>query len=244
MLRKRFAALPAVLLLGLALSPAPAKADFVWTLNDTTNGVSGTVNFVSVSGGFEIKVINTEANTPDAGYAISQIQFTVGGNLGVPTMFTELKGTATYFTGPGSAVDYTPPTSAQHWPFATSGSTVSLLNVGGSIGGQPNHLIVASGSTPNASLTGPHTPSFIGETDFFFADANVPGTFTTADVTSVRLGFGTQPEVPLENLSPPLSTTEVAAPAPPAAALALCGLGFVGLWRFVRRGKTKRAAIA
>jgi hypothetical protein len=221
----------------------------VWTLNDTTNGVSGTVNFVSVSGGFEIKVINTEANTPDAGHAISQIEFTVGGNLGVPTAFTELKGTETNFTGPGTGVDYKPPTSAQHWPFSVSGSIVSLLNVGGSIGGQPNHLIAASGSTPNASLTGPHTPSFVGETEFFFADTKVPSTFTIADVTGVRLGFGTGPEVPLASLSPPLSGsfTETAvpeAPAPPAVTLALCGISIIGTWRLVRRRKAKAVVLA
>ena len=183
-------------------SVQPARADFLWTLNDTTNGVSGSVNFVKVLGGLEIQVINTEANTPDAGHAISQIQFTVGGSLGVPTAFTELKGLETTFTGSPTSVDFNPPTTAQHWPFSVSGSTVSLLDVGGSIGGQPNHLIVASGSTPNASLTNTHLPSFIGETDFFFADANVPNNFGSSDITSVELGFGTTPEVPLEALTP------------------------------------------
>jgi len=190
-------------LLGLLLGcVGQAKADLIYILSDTINGVSGSVDFVKVAGGFEMKVINTEANTTDAGHAISQIQFTVGGLLGLPTAFAELAGMETTFTGSPTSVDYKPPASAQHWPFSTSGSTVSLLDVGGSIGGQPNHLIVASGSTPNASLTNTHLPSFIGETDFFFADATVPANFTTSDVTSVKLAFGTQPEVPLEQLSP------------------------------------------
>ena len=76
----------AIVLSGLALLlSGQAKADLMWTLNDVTHGVSGTVDFVKVAGGFEIKVINTESNTADAGHAISQIQFTVGGSLGIPT---------------------------------------------------------------------------------------------------------------------------------------------------------------
>jgi hypothetical protein len=91
-----------------------AKADLLWVLNDTTHGVSGSVNFVKVAGGFEIQVLNTEANTADAGHAISQIQFTVGGSLGLPAVFTELKGTETDFSNPAISVDYKPPTNAEH----------------------------------------------------------------------------------------------------------------------------------
>jgi hypothetical protein len=68
-------------------------------------------------------------------------------------------------------------------------------------------LIVAPGSTPNASLTNTHLPSFIGETVFFFADTMVPTNFTTADITSVKLAFGTTPEVPLESLTPQIPAT-------------------------------------
>ena len=213
-----------------------AKADLLWTLNDSSNGVSGSVDFIKVTGGFEIKVINTETNTPDAGHAISQIQFTVGSNLGLPTAFTELAGTETIFTGSPTSVDYKPPTSAQHWPFSVSGSTVSLLDVGGAIGGQPNHLIVASGSTPNASLANTHLPSFIGETDFFFADSTVPADFTTSDITTVQLAFGTQPEVPLEKLSPQVGGT---APDPPSVVLfGTTALGAAALMRRKTRARS------
>jgi hypothetical protein len=217
---------PAVLLFGAL---APARADYIWTLNDTQNGVSGTVQFVAVSGGFEMKVINTESNTPDAGHAISQIQFTVGGTLQTPTAFTELKGTETDFNSSPTSVDDKPVPDSAHWPFKTSGSTVSLLDVGGSIGGQPNHLIVAAGSTPNSSLTNTHLPSFIGEVDFFFAATGVPSDFTPSEITNVKLGFGSQPEVPLENLTP-----QVAVPAPSSLTLlsmaAVTFAGFFG-WR-------------
>ena len=202
-----------LILAGVALllgGVKPAKADVMWAL--TGSNVSGTVSFVKVTGGFEIKVINTESNTSDAAKAISQIQFVVGGGLGIPTSFTEIKGTATDFVKPTTSVDDTPVSGvADHWKFSTSGSIVSIFDVNG-VGGQPNYLIVAAGSTPNASLTNAHTPSFIGETDFFFADATVPNTFTTSDVTSVKLAFGTAPETPLTGLTP-TSTSTVPEPA-------------------------------
>ena len=54
---------------------------------------------------------------------------------------------------------------------------------------QPNHLVVAAGSTPNANPTNTHLPSFIGETDFFFADATVLTTLSSSNITSVALAF-------------------------------------------------------
>jgi hypothetical protein len=218
--------------LGLLLGGVkPARADFMWTL--TGSSVSGTVNFVKVTGGFEIKVINTESNTADASQAISQIQLTLGGGLGVPTSFTEIKGTATDFTNPTTSVDDTPASGvADHWKFSTSGSTVSIFDVNGPVG-QPDHLIVAAGSTPNSSLTNTHLPSFIGETDFFFADATVPSAFTTSDVTGVKLAFGTQPETPLTGLTAPSSTVPE-----PATFYLLGGIAIAIVSRLRKRNAT------
>jgi hypothetical protein len=220
----------------LACRPGVANASFevLYTLNDSTNQVSATALFQSVSGGIEITVTNTELNTPDAGHAISQIQFTVGGSLKLPTAFTELKGMTTDFVNSPTAIDVSP-TSAQHWYFSSSpGSLVSLWTVDGNglngYGGQPNHLIVAAGSTANSSLTGPHLPSFVGPVHFFLADSQVPaGGLTTKEITGVRFSFGTGPEV---NLEAALS------PVPEPDSLTLFGIGAVSLisfWSFRRK---------
>jgi hypothetical protein len=198
MIRSRFGLVAAGLLL---VGVSRANADVLYTLNDTTNGVSATAHIKAVAGGIQITVTNTESNTANAGKAISQLQLTVGGGLSLPTAFSELKGTLTDFSNPTSSLDAAPPTSSEHWKFTTSGaSTVNLATVGpNAYGGQPNHLIVADGSTPNASLTNTHTPSFIGAVDFFLATASVPADITLANITSFKFAFGTQPEIPLES---------------------------------------------
>jgi hypothetical protein len=214
-----------------------AQADVTYTLDDAGNGVSASATFSTVAGGIKIAVFNTEANTPDAGHAISQIQFTYGGGLGTITAFTEIKGTETDFSNPTTSVDAKPPTSTQHWAFQNAGSTTSLWTVdSGALngyGGQPNHLIVALGSTPDASLTNTHLPSFIGEVDFFLADASVPSNLTAADITGVKFAFGTTPEVPLENGS----FNDPPPPTPEPATLTLLGIGGLGLgwYRWTRR---------
>jgi hypothetical protein len=180
-------------------------------------------------------VTNTESNTADAGHAISQVQFTFGSTVGPTTAFTELAGTTTDFASSPVAIDVTPPTSTEHWSSQTGSGTTSVwaVNSGtltGGYGGQPNHLIVAAGSTPNASLTGPHTPSFTGPVDFFFADSTVPTDLTAADITGVSFGFGTQSptlEVPLEPGTPGGSVPE---PATMLVWSLLGTLGLAGVW--------------
>ena len=224
--------------LGLMLGcVSQAKADLTYTLNDTAHQVSATAVFSVVAGGIEITVTNTESNTQDAGHAISQIQFTVGGALGRPSAFTEIAGTTTNFAGTTAHIDVTPPASTQHWLFSTpSNSTVDLFDVNG-YGGQPNHLIVAAGSTPNASLTNTHTPSFIGAVNFFLSDSTLPngGNLTLSDITGVRFAFGTNLEVPLE------AATESVAAAPELSSMSMVlgvagVLGAIGLVRRWRHG--------
>ena len=202
-------------LLGVNLVSSNARADVIYLLGDTTNGVSASADFKVIAGGFEVIVTNTESNTPDAGHAISQFSFTVGDGLAFPTAMTGITGTSTTFSGPatpvhgftmatnvGSSIDY----EADHWAFITpppAPDNGQVLDVAGPIGGQPMYLIVAAGSTPDSSLTNTHLPSFVGATTFIFSDPTVPANLTTADITNVQFAFGTQPEVPLESGSSP-----------------------------------------
>ena len=226
----------AVVSLILGVAGREARA-LTFTLNDTTNNVSATADFEPVAGGFEVIITNTEANTADAGHAISEFQITVGGGFAVPTAWTEVTGTATDFSTPPTAVDDTPsgsPLVADHWQFQTSGSDTLMCTVsqsGGSCapGGQPDHLIVAAGSMPNASLTGTHIPSFIGPTTFFFSDTSGAPTDVT-QITDVKFAFGTGPEVPLEDTPGTLTS-----PVPEPASLILLGSGFVAAGAAVRR---------
>ena len=225
-------------LLSCGLRPAKASFEVTYTLNDTVNGVSATALFQAVAGGIEITVTNTEANTLDAGHAISQIQFTFGGTLGRPTDFTRLMGTTTDFASPPAPVDVTSPGATEHWAYDSPfGGPVSLWTVDGNglngYGGQPDHMIVAAGSTPNDSLTNNHTPSFIGPVHFFLADSQVPASGLTAnEITGVRFSFGTGPEVNLE-------AAILSAPEP--GGLTLAGMGVATL--LARAWRRKRSAV-
>jgi PEP-CTERM motif len=232
----KFIRIPILILMAAALQIAsPARADLIYTLNDTTNGVSATANFTLTSTGFVIAITNTESNTPDAGHAISQFSFTVNNtNTGVPTAFSQITGTTTDFNGNTNSVNDTPSGGlADHWQF-TGGSTTTLDALSG---GQPDHLIAATGSTPNSSLTNTHLPSFIGTTYFYFTDSTLPTTLTTADITGFKFAFGTTPEVPLEAASGSGVTPFVSTPEPATITMAGLGLGAIGLIRFVRKAK-------
>jgi hypothetical protein len=212
-----------------------ARAVPIYTVS--TGNVSATVFFQPVAGGFVMSVMNTEPNTLDASQAVSQVQFTIGGNrLALPTAFTQITGSTTTFTGPPTPVTDVVPNGSNnvdHWAFSTpNSSTINMFDVGG-VGGQPNHLIVAPNSTPNSSLTNTHLPSFTGLTNFFFADSSVPSDLNTSDITAVKVSFGTVPETPLVPGDPSNGPPPFVAPEP--ASLTLLGAGAFGLlglaWR-------------
>jgi len=223
-------------LTSLLVGIGQAKADLVYTLNDTTNGVSATADFAITSNGFVITITNTESNTADAGHAISQFSFAINSaSLGTVTSFSELAGVETAFTGSTTPVDNTSAGSLKlHWQF--SGSGPFLLDA--LSGAQPNHLIVAAGSTPNSSLTNNHTPSFIGATQFFFTTSTAPTSLSRDDITGFQFAFGTMAEVPLESASGSGTSHQgIVTPEPSTIALALSGLaatGFVGIRRHRR----------
>jgi hypothetical protein len=219
-----------------------ARAGVMYTLNDTTNHVSATATFTLVSGGLDITVNNTESNTPDAGHAISQFQFTIGGtHLGLPTAFTKVSGTITDFSTYTTPVTDSPAsgqTDVDHWNFFKSGSsTVNLFDV--STAKQPKYLIVALGSTPNSSLTNTHIPSFIGPVSFFLADSHLPATLSLSDITGVKFAFGTGPEVGLEAGIGSITQDIVPAPEPSTIVMVAASIP-MGLVFWCRR--RKRAA--
>src|SRR5262249_15276522 len=133
------------------------------------------------------------------------------------------------------------PSDALHWQFSTpDSSTVNLFDVSGP-GGQPDHLIVATGSNPNSSLTNTHIPSFIGEVDFFLAASNVPTDLKLSDISGLKFAFGTGPETPLSGGTgtyvPPQDQAAVPEPTPLVLGSigALFGLGL--RWRRCREAR-------
>jgi len=211
-----------------------AKAGLMYTVDDSSNDVHAKAEFAYTSTGFVITLTNTEVNTLDASQAISGFSFTVNtASMGVPTAFSELKGTSTDFAShPAVAVDDTTiGDTKENWQFTANSSTGKLTTING---GQPNYLIVASGSTPNSSLTGTHLPSFTGATQFFFTDADMPLTLSTANITSFTFQFGTKPEFVEGGGGGGTSMPPDVAPEPSTLAMAASGLTALTLV-FLRR---------
>jgi len=237
----------------LMLLAGLAKADVVYTLTTNSKGDAATAYFKAVTGGFEIIVTNTEANTPGSANAISQFQFTIGGALSTPTAFTEISGNQITYpdTGAGTPtgfVDYKPPSLDPnlHWSLDTSGSP-ALVDVSSPTltgpGGQPQEMIVALNSVTTDNSLSNFNPSFNGSANFFLAASSVPANLTTAEITSVSFSFGTGPEDKLQpgvgTNVPPVGIQAV----PEPSTLIAGGMGaLVGLCCWLRRRKTPMAA--
>jgi hypothetical protein len=224
----------------LLATPADLLASpLIFILNDPANGVSGTATFNTAPGGFYIEITNTESNTADAGHAISQFLFTVGDGFALPSALTQIKGTTATFTGPTTSVDdHTSTNSVDHWLYSTASPNGDLFDVNGTRH-QPNHLIVAAGSSPNASLRNTHLPSFVGPVDFYFTDAaGVPT--STLQITDFKFAFGTGPEVPLESgVGQDLggATPGISTPEPSSVSLLCAGVFSLFVYRWRRRNK-------
>jgi hypothetical protein len=236
-----------------------ARADFVATVSGKVTA-DFTLTTYNGTPGIQIILTNIESNTTSAALAISGISFNVvsNANLAVPSA-SALKlvhGTEMTFNPQGtdgSTINDTGPftNSPSHWGYGVSGSTVTLATAGSTAqGGQPTHLIVAPGSTPDSSLTNSHQPSFDTSATFFIADAlvNSNTVLNASDITNVTIYFGTQPD---SSSSAPGSGSSggpgaqpadaTAAPAPPS--VVLFGLGAVGLAGYVVGTRRRRAAV-
>jgi hypothetical protein len=124
-----------------------------------------------------------------------------------------------------------------HWNFSHSGSTVSLATAGSGVpgGANPQYMILPSsgkagngGSLSNSNFD----PYIIGPATFVFADPVVVSgqLLTTANFSNVKIGFGTSPDVTLSATGSGSSgSPAVATPEPSTIALALSGLGTLGL---------------
>ena len=227
-----------VALIASGMVAQSSASPLTYTLNDATHGVSAKATFNAAPGGFYIEVTNTESNTPDAGHAISQIQFTVGGGFALPTpasAFYKISGMATDFSSaPVMVSDLATNGQVDHWGYTPAPPSGDVFDVSGPVGGQPNYLIVAAGSTPNSSLTNTHLPSFVGPVDFYFTDASGAPT-TLAQISGFKFAFGTTPEVPLESGTGTPSTGDTPPPAPEPSTALLLGFGMFGLARIKSR---------
>jgi hypothetical protein len=221
--------LAATFVFGAVQARASLAVSYSASTSDNDGACIATALFqtVVVSGSVELEMTltNTESRTNSIGTAISGLQFSVGQSSLLPTAFKEIQGTQTNFDGTaGTAVNATPPTSAQHWSFLSpsGGSTTSVWTVDSSkdglngYGSQPFDLIVSASngnSSPPSSID-QHDPSFVGPVNFFFATSlSSTEDLTLADISSVKFSFGTGPEVDL------YSGTGGPVPPPPPAVI-------------------------
>jgi hypothetical protein len=241
------------------------RADVLYTLSTDSKGDSATAYFqtVTVNGKTEIEVTvtNTETTTAgDSAQAISDVQFTIGGSssgssLTLPTSLTELSGNEITYSGQGAGtpigfVDYSPYNATTdpnyHWGFLSSGTTVSLIDVGNNNPipgvGQPAEMIVAAGSSATSNSLSNFNPSFNGSANFFLAVSSAPADLTLNDIKNVNFSFGTGPEDKNATAQtgvyvPPNHTTDVAAPEP-STLMAGCTGVLLGLGYWWRRYKS------
>lgn len=244
-----FGASLALGLILLGITGQEAKADVACGVSDSTTGDSALVTFQAVSGGINVIVTNTETltGTLDISHAISQVQFTVGGGLGLPSSFDSLTAAKITYSGTvgtvGPTTTYSPPSMDPnlHWEFSTpAANSVGLATVAGgplglpALGGGPHELIVQPNSAGNPSLSADsHNPSFNGTATFFLADSTVPPNLTAANITGVSVAFGTGPETTLE-------TTVIASVVPEPSTLAIAGLGGLGFVGYGLRRRLKK----
>jgi hypothetical protein len=256
-----------IMALALALCGAGhARADLVYTVNDSAHSLNVTVDFKITQDnqgtptGIELVVTNN-SSVDDSAHSVSYITFSVGGtHLTVPTGITQLSGDEvnfthvtgnTYTSSDIGTVSYTSFTGNDpHWFFTTSGGTVNLGNVNSGTG-NPHEMIIAG--TNVSSDVSTFDPYFNQTANFFLAASLAPTspglyTLSSADITGLTLKFGTGPEYspPASDSSSSGTTTidpPVAAPEPTTLVGVLTALPVTGYWWLRwRRGRTRTAA--
>jgi hypothetical protein len=247
----------AVALAGLSIESlvAPAYAGQVTfktvAASDSDGPISDLLTITTDSGGLDITIMNTDSGTLAKGQAVSDFSFTVGGGLGTPTAFTELKG---LFFDPVANMSWTPasgtpfddklaspppqPYAIDHWGFQTTGSSVLLATAGSPVpgAGNPTWMILPATGTagPGKSLANSNFfPFVIGPTDFFLSDPGVTAstTLTSANFTDVKVSFGTGPDAIVDAFS---------VPEPSSVGLGAVGLGFVAVVGFYRSRRRRQ----
>jgi len=250
----------AAAMLGLLVGATrQARADLVYSYDGGGNGDKATADFKIVSGGIEIIVTNTEANTPGSGNAISQLEITFANGVTVPTSISRLTGDLVSYTHDhGSVYTESGPTNANfnpytyqdhgaeytkgHWLASNPDSHSITLDA---LPGGPAQMIISKDSTASNGNMESQSPFFNGTATFLLADSNLPSSLSTANITGVSFNFGTQPDVEGAGTGTGTSTSPgpgiQSNPEPSTIVLALSGFATMGLMALRRRSRRKEA---
>jgi hypothetical protein len=236
----RTVAVVAGLALFLGAQPSQAAVSvFMTPTGATTSGgaVNATAVFTSSAGQLSITLTNLQANPLSVAQTISDIdQVTLSNGNFTGATSNSLTATVNLITiNSGGSVTPNGPGPAG-WVFSTQSSTVATLDVLNGPGhAGPANEIIGPGPYTNANGSiagnGPHNP-FIDQTATFTISG--AGISANTVVTSMRFSFGTGPE-----FVDGVPGTVV--PEPSTMALALSGLGAIGL--AVRRRKARSAVV-
>ena len=240
----------------IMLAPPDAKAGpLTYSVSSTGYEAQAVFTPVEINGQDYIQIVitNNETNTPDAGYAISSLVFTVTSSSDFDTSSSALSQISghTITFGSNSSLNTTAsvtdtgsfPDQTTHWGFNNGLSAMTLATVGNYADSHaPTHLIVSSSTThPNPSLINNHQPSFYGSATFLITasgfDSNT--VLTTSNITGVTFGYGTSFEEHAE-VGSGSGSSPSAVPAPPSVVL----FGFGGLVLFGLMARSRRRLIA
>jgi hypothetical protein len=232
LLRKGCCALLVPLAL-LALG-GPARADLIFTASGSIaneGAVNARATFIAENGDNKIVLQNLgPTNSMGAAQAISEFFFSVDG---LTLRASDLKLTS--LSGP--TINYGSPTTTSsasatgsgapllHWGFGGLGGNALELatvqrngNDNVAPGGSPMYMIMSQNATPRGNVSN-FDPYFNGSATYIISDSHVTSA-TTLNISSVKFGFGTGPELTL----PGVPGVPSPVPEPSTMALALTGL--------------------